>query len=195
MRRYVLPFAVAVAAALAACSGGGSVLSTGGSSASNLIITSGNENANSVGQPLTVRVSQASGLNQPLLLHVQGVNGQQNGAVYPTYTWGVAGAVTGTYSGGVTNAPVTCSSLQIIPTVPPAPASPAPVATTFPYSLPSSSIQVSAQDSSYATFQPPALPPAPAGFAYTSPNQSYCARVVVTGGGGTGSTIVVVTAP
>jgi len=155
MRRYVLPFAVAVAAALAACSGGGSVLSTGGSTASNIIITSANQNANSVGAPLSVRVAQASGINQPLVLHAQGVNGQQNGAVYPPFTWSAGYQTSGTISGGATGTPVSCGPLTVVPSAQPAaPATPTPAVATG-YTLPASAVTGSAQDSSYATFQPP----------------------------------------
>ena len=186
MRRFVLPFAVAVAAALAACSGGGSVLSTGGSAA-HVIITDANQSGNT--QPGTFFVRQSAAT--PLRLHAQAVTGSTNGVVGGLFTWVVSAAVSGVNaSGGPTASNISCSQLTVVPAPQPSPTK-APIA--FGYVVPASSLVVDPQDTSFATFVPPAIPPPPTGFAYA--NQTYCVNILATTGSTTGSVVVVVSNP
>lgn len=203
MRRFVvLPFAVAVAAALTACSGGGSVLSTGGSTPSNIIITDANQSGNNNQNGLSVRYASASS-TQPLRLHAQGVNGASNGTTNSVYTWGAVGPVnSAVWRNGSVASPVNCNAagtlaggassgttLSIVPN--PQTATPTNPAVFTGYALPASAIQVDPQDTAYATFTPPAPAPAPPGFSYFS--TTYCAVVTASSGGTSGSVVVLVT--
>ena len=189
MRRYVLPFAVAVAAALAACSGGGSVLSTGGS-ATNVTVSDANQSGSQLPSALYVRQGGAAGVT-PLRLHAQAATGgSNNGVTNGIFTWTVSSTVTGNASGGPMNNNVSCSLLTVAPSPQPAaPATPVPAGVVL-YTVPASALTVDPEDTSYATFAPPALPPAQPGFAYV--NSTYCVRINATTGNATGSALVVV---
>ena len=212
MRRYALPLAVALTAAVAACSGGGSVLSTGGS-ATNILITDANQSGNQLPSSLTVREASTAGAGAganvaPLVLHAQAVTGNgTNGVTNGIYKWAVSGPVNSAkWSGGPTNNFVACNSpgtvtatggantigteLSVVPSPQTTPTATQPVAYNG-YSLPAGSIQVNPQDTSLATFTPPGLPTAPAGFAFYS--MSYCAVVTVSTGNAVGSAVVLVT--
>lgn len=176
MRRIVLPIAVAVAAALAACSGGGSVLGTA-SDPQNIVI-----------QPVNLTVPGLYAVRQgsALQLRAQGVTGSQNGTVTKTYTWDVSYATSGTYRLNTGGQTASCAPLTTVPVPNPAPTA-APAA--FAYTLPQSSIAVGPEDSSVATFTPPVVAP-PAGTAFS--NGSYCAVVNAHSGGAVGSIFVLV---
>lgn len=177
MRRIVLPIAIAVAAALAACSGGGSVLGTA-STSDKVVIQNADLTA-----PGLYSVRQGSSLK----LHAQGANGSQNGAVTQPYTWDVSYTTTGTVNANTGGQQASCSALTTVPVPNPAPTA-APVA--FGYIVPQSSIVVGPEDSSYATFTPPVIA-APAGRAFA--NANYCAIVNAHAGGAVGSVYVLVT--
>ncbi len=181
MRRIVLPFAVAVAAVLAACSGGGSVLSSGGTSADNIVVTLANQSGTV--DPGVYAVRQGFGIQ----LHAQGAKNSTNGVVNPGYTWTVQYTTTGTYIINQIGQTAPCAPITTVPTPQPSPTvAPSP----FTYTLPASSIAVAPEDSSYATFTPPLLPAAGTGRVFS--NQQYCAIVTATGGGAVGSQTVAV---
>ncbi|MEA2663654.1 MAG: hypothetical protein QOI11_598 [Candidatus Eremiobacteraeota bacterium] len=179
MRRIVLSLAVAASAALAACSGGGQVLSTGGSGADRIFISTG-------GQSNIPRVLAGSGI----ALSALALRGSQNGVVGKnTFTWRAAivndvSYTANTLGGTKACAAVTSSTAAAGPFTPYAP----------DYSI---YIAIDPVNEANIIFQPPLTIPVPAGsfLGPLSTTNAYCAIVSATQGATTGSQVVAIVNP
>ncbi len=180
MRRIVLSLAVAVSAALAACTGGGQVLSTGGGTASDhIIITTG-------GQSNVLRVLAGSGI----ALSAVAVRGSQNGVVGDNkFIWHAALINGATYTSNTLGGQKPCASVT----------SSTSAAGPFTDYSPDYSVAVAIDPVNEANiiFEPPLLIPVPAGsfLGPLSAASAYCAIITATQNGTTGSAIVAIVNP
>ncbi len=179
MRRIVLSLAVALSAALAACSGGGQVLSTGGSGSDRILITTG-------GQSNVPRVLAGSSI----ALSALALRGSQNGVVEKnTFTWNAAIVNDVSYTANVLGGTKTCAAVT------------SATAAAGPFSpyAPDYSIYVTIDPSNEANviFSPPLTIPVPAGsfLGALSAANAYCAIITATQGSTTGSQIVSIVNP
>jgi hypothetical protein len=179
MRRIVLSLAVALSAALAACSGGGQVLSTGGSGSDRILITTG-------GQSNIPRVLAGSGI----ALSALALRGSQNGVVDKnTFIWHAAIVNDVSYTANTLGGTKTCAAVTS------ATAAAGPFSAYAPdYSI---YIAIDPTNESNVIFEPPLTIPVPAGsfLGPLSAANAYCAIITATQGSTTGSQIVSIVNP
>jgi hypothetical protein len=179
MRRIVLSLAVALSAALAACSGGGQVLSTGGSGSDRILITTG-------GQSNIPRVLAGSGI----ALSALALRGSQNGVVENNkFTWHAAIVNDVSYTANTLGGTKPCAAVTSA-TAAAGPFSPyAPDYSIF--------IAIDPVNESNVIFEPPLTIPIPAGsfLGPLSAASAYCAIITATQGSTTGSQIVSIVNP
>lgn len=179
MRRFVLSLAVAASATLAACSGGGQVLSTGGSGADRIFISTG-------GQSNVPRVLAGSGI----ALSAIALRGSQNGTVQNNqFTWRAAIVNDVSYTANTLGGTKACAAVT----------SGAAAAGPFSPYAPDYSIFVTIDPSNESNiiFSPPLTIPVPTGsfLGPLSATNAYCAIISATQGSTTGSQVVSIVNP
>jgi hypothetical protein len=179
MRRILLSLALAASAALAACSGGGSVLSSGDSGPDHIIITTG-------GQSNVPRVLAGSGI----ALSALAVRGSQNGVLGNNhFIWHAAIVNGASYTSNTDGGQKACGAVT----------SATAAAGPFTPFAPDYSIFVTIDPVNEANiiFEPPLSIPVSAGsfLGPLSATSAYCAVVTATQGSVTGSLIVAIVNP
>jgi hypothetical protein len=171
MRRIVLSLAVALSAALTACSQGGQVLGTGGNDAERVILSV-------AGQINVARVNAGD----KIIISAQDVRGEANGAIYNnSFTWR-AQLATGTSSYpttafGPSGTQKACATATL------AGSTYTPDFTPF--------LTVAAANPANVTFTPPAQVPGSPTFTPPLTSNAYCVIVTATSSNNVNGTIVV----